>query len=487
MMRLHRRQFVVGPAPFRAYEDWHCQPMGPSVWLSYCPALRVFRSQDTDGNEWTVLGLAIATLEADPQPSAQIARVSSSQVPDLYPSWAGRWVLVGNGQIHMDASGLLGCFYGRDTDGQLWASSSPALLAQILFPDQPPIPDPRVLQYEVGISWFTPPRSRLTGIQRLLPSQILDLNDQAVRPRPLMPTIECDRPPEKAIALISQSLLITIKNLAEVSETLWLGLTAGYDSRLMLALSHQAGIPLKPFTRISARTAVADRLLPPKLAHACGYPHITMGQRQSFPERRQFVLEHNANHVSDGDADPFINGLRDGMEGISFGGHGFAVASGFAKLRQLPDTFKDAEVGAKQIANLFGEPTDSSATAGLQEWLEWIQDHPHANLDWRDRFFIEQRQAGWLSAKEQLYDLTLLERFPILNAARNYAILLGVPEAKRLDSVIQADIIGQIAPFLLAYPFNPKDSELGLRQIIQGAGPDAPVYLFKKVMRKLRG
>lgn len=487
MMRPHRRQFVIGPTPFCPNEDWCCQQIAPAIWLSYCPVLRVIDAKDSDGKPWALLGLAIATLAIDPEPSTQISRVPSSEVPDLYASWAGRWVLVGNGQVHMDASGLLGCFYGRDSHGQLWVSSSPALLAATLFPDEPPVPDIRVLQYEVGISWFTPPRSRLSGIQRLLPSQVLDLNHQDIRPRPLMPAIECGRPPEAAIALIKQSLLTAIKNLAEVSTTLWLGLTAGYDSRLMLALSHRAGVTIKPFTRISARTAVADRLLPSKLARECGYSHIVMGRRQYFPERRQLVLEHNANHVSEGDANPFIKGIRDGMEGISFGGHGFAVASGFALLRQLPDKFDDVELGAKQIAELFRESTDSSATTGLQEWLEWVKKNPQVNLDWRDRFFIEQRQAGWLSAKEQLYDLTPLERFPILNAARNYAILLGVPESQRLDSVMQAKIIGQIAPALLKYPFNPKDSELGLWPIIRGTGSDAPAYLFKKVMRKLQG
>jgi len=485
-MRKHRHQFILGTAPVRPYEDWCCDEIGDSLWLSRCPTLRIYKTTDRDGTNWTLLGLAIQTLETQPAPHEQIARVHGDRVPECYSSWAGRWILVNSDRVHMDASGLLGCFYGFNDHHQLWASSSPALLAEVLFPSQLPTPDSRTLQYEVGISWFTPPRSRLTGISRLLPSQILDFKTQDIVPRPLMPEIDLHRSPEEAISLIVQSLLTAIKQLANCSQTLWLGLTAGYDSRLMLALCYHAGVTIRPFTRISARTAVADRILPPQLAHACGYQHLIMKKRKYYPERRQLVLEHNANHVSVGDADPFLRGSRDGMEGISFGGHGFAIASGFAMLRQLPETFDDAEVGARQIAQLFKEPITSTATAGLKEWLEWVLKYPQSNLDWRDRFFIEQRQAGWLSAKEQLYDLMLLERFPILNAARNYAILLGVRDRKRLNSVIQKEIIRQFAPFLLRYPFNPKDSELGILAVIKGTSLDAPRYLFSKAIRKLR-
>lgn len=483
-MRPHRRQFVIGPAPFRPYDDWRCQQLDAACWLSHCPTLRIAQYTDADGGSWVLLGLAVATLAAEPQ--VQIPQTPTVKVPTLYGSWAGRWILLGAGQVHLDASGLLGCCYGRDTSQQLWASSSPALLAGILFPQAAPTVDRRVLRYEVGISWYAPPRSRLAGIRRLLPSQVLDLGRGTVVPRPLMPEIVPDRDPAAAVAEIEQSLLSAISHLARISDRPWLGLTAGYDSRLMLALSYRAGIVVAPFTRISARTAAADRLLPPKLARQCGYPHVAMRRRQFFPERRQLALDHNASCVSAGDAEPFIQGIRDGMTGIAFGGHGFAVASGFAQLRRLPATVDDAERGAAQIARLFQEPLTSSATAGLKEWLTWVLEHPQAHLDWRDRFFIEQRQAGWLAAKEQLYDLLPLERVPILNAARNYAILLGVPPEQRLGSVVQAEMIRRTAPFLLQYPFNPTDRELGLLQTIEGTSWDAPRYLLRKAIQKIR-
>ncbi|MGK7910097.1 MAG: hypothetical protein AB4050_01235 [Synechococcus sp.] len=484
-MKPHRRQYVVGPEPFNAYPDWNCHQLDEKMWLSHCPSLRVQLTTDSDGTSWALLGLAVETTATQPSPAEQIQQTSSDRISDLYSSWAGRWVLLGSEQVHMDASGLLGCLFGRTNSADFWASSSPTLLNHLLFGDGPPLPDRRELHYQVGISWFTPPRTKLPGITRLLPSQVLNLRQQEVVARPLMPDIERDWSEDDAIAEISTRLVTTVKRLASFHQPLWLGLTAGYDSRLMLALCAHASVDVLPFTRISARTAVADRLLPPQLARDCGYTHTIMRHREFSSERAALVIKHSAGHVSPGDADPFINGIRDEMEGISFGGHGFAVASGFSNLRLLPSSVTGAEVGAEQLARLFQEPLSSSAVIGLQEWLEWVLKHPQEHLDWRDRFFIEQRQAGWLAAKEQLYDLGRLERFPILNSALNYSLLLSFPEAARLGSRIQEKIIHRIAPTLSQYPFNQKDSDIGLVKLLIATSGDAPYYLFRKLKYRL--
>ncbi len=485
-MYLHRRQFVIGSQQFLLNKSWKSCQLDESTWFSYCRDLRVTQTKDSSDRNWHILGLAIETLGEKLSPENEIAKTQTEQVPNLYSSWAGRWILVGNRQIHLDASGLLGCFYGKDVNGQIWASSSPALLTQILFPNQAPTIDSRRLSYEVGISWYTPPRSRFEGISRLLPSQVLDLELGRVRPRPLMPKICLERDYDEIIRQIQQILVTSLQRLAKISPELWLGLTAGYDSRLMLALSKVAQIQVNPFTRITARMSIADKLLPPQLADACGYCHRFLHRKERFPERQALVDDHSGEHISAGDAEPFICGDRDNLKGIGFGGHGFAVASGFAQLYKLPETLDNAGKGAKEIANLFQELLDSSATAGLQEWLMWILAHPEPHLNWRDRFFIEQRQAGWLSSKEQVYDLVDLVRFPILNCALLNSLLLSIPVEQRLNSQIQTALLDRISPNLMSYPFNPSDSSFGLGQIITAKAQDLPKYLFSKLIGKIR-
>lgn len=136
-VKLHRRQFVIGPEPFRFSDDWLCRKLNPSTWVSCCPELRAGLTTDAEGVCWSLLGLAVQTIEDQADPLDGISGAPSNAVPDLYTTWAGRWVLIGRGQVHMDASGLLGCFHGLGPHGSTWVSSSPALLSHILSPDAP--------------------------------------------------------------------------------------------------------------------------------------------------------------------------------------------------------------------------------------------------------------------------------------------------------------------------------------------------------------
>ena len=107
------------------------------------------------------------------------------------------------------------------------------------------------------------------------------------------------------------------------------------------------------------------------------------------------------------------------------------------------------------------------AYAALLEWLEWVAETPEEGLALRDRFTIEQRQAGWLAAKEQLYDLEPVERVPLVNARRTTALLLSLPEDVRVSRVWQYELIERLAPGLTAYPFNPPDRHFRLARAVE--------------------
>ena len=485
-MQIHRKQYVIGSQKFLANENWKTYQIDQTIWLSCCPDLKVTKAKDNNDKEWYILGLAIETFEEKLSIEKEIERTNSDLVPSLSQSWTGRWILVGDGQLHLDASGLISCFYGQDSTGQTWASSSAAILSQIIFGDTP-IVDSRKLTYEMGISWYVPPRSRFQGISRLLPCQIINLRSGEIQPRPLMPEIPVHREYEDILEEIQRILITTLQRLAEITPDLWLGLTAGYDSRSMLALSYAADVPIQPFTRISTRMSVADFILPPLLSEEYNFTHTFFkSPERRYSERSKLADEHTGGHVSSGDAKPFIKGVRDQMTGISIGGHGYAIATGFASLPTLPQHLDNAQIGAEAIGALFQEPKNSTATEGLKEWLEWIISHPQENLNWRDRFYLEQRQGGWLSSKEQLYDLNDLNRFPILNSAYLYSLFLAVKKERRLNAEIQKDSIANTAPKLMQYPFNPKDIYFNPLDIIRSKRENLLEYLLGNIWKKAR-
>ena len=473
-----------------ATSGWRTIELGDGLFLSHCPALRAGSASDADGERWILLGLAVQTCDGKPDPLAGIAQAGSTEVAGLYPEWAGRWLLVGAGKVHLDASGLLGCFYSRDADGRAWASSSPALLGQLIAGgDGKSAIDPRPLSYDHGLCWYPPPRSRLLAARRLLPSQVLDLRSGTIEPRPLLPRIEPERPYDETLDQLEEALIESLRRLPLNGRPLALGLTAGLDSRVVLAAVEKAQVPFVPFMRIAARMSPADRLIPPQLTEAIGqelevHRRSFRSRRHTVRERLPLVFAHSAHHVSEGDAQPLLHGVRDTIEGISVGGWAFGVGKALSR-DEAPPRVGDPTHDADRIAQGQGEPPGSSAAEGLREWLEWTERTHHDHLDLRDRFYIEQRLAGWQSSKEQVYDMLPLERLPIINSARCYALLLSVDEGRRASQQHQRDLVERLCPPLAGFPHNPPTAELSLPRVLAVKLRDDPRGVMREGWRRL--
>ena len=490
-MRAHRRQFVIGPEPMPVFDDWIARKLAPTVWISHCPALPAGWQKDRDGTQWCLLGVAVQTLDDRGAPLPEIAQAASPAVSGLRHNWAGRWVLASGSQLFLDASGLLGCYYGqRGTNS--WISSSPALMHRILSGPDPVDAESPLLHYRSGIDWFPPPRSRFPDIRRLLPSQWISPTEGETGTAALLPPIDPTRPFEEVVGLIGQSLNVTLEQLAASGAPLSLGLTAGADSRAVMAICKAAGINIKSFTRITARMSVADGELPPLLAACCGFSHEWTRSKRVEDRRLQIAFDHSRGNVSRGDMKPFLTGDRDDLDGIAIGGHAFEVFS-YNILSSLPDSIESPDRLAHDIACMFRRDRGAGIldagtviVRGLSEWLQWVLQHPEAHLDWRERFYLEQDNAGWLSSKEQIYDLNRVVRFPLLNAARNYSILLGLPPGMRRHGQIQSELIRRSAPELLDFPINPPDHSFGFRRLIRNKGIHFPSYLGRKLSWHLR-
>lgn len=458
-IRLHRKQFVIGPAPKPMHDDWLSSEVAPGVWLSRCPDLRYIDSTDARGQRWQLLGLASQTRTDRPAPAAELATTDTAGVAAAYEGWAGRWALIGGGELHLDAAAQLGCYSTVCPDGGAWASSSPAIIAEL-----PGIGPERLLEptYERGLSWIAPPLGRRRGIRRLLASEILDLRRGSTRWRRLV-TPSDELGDGDLLMRFGEALGQAMAGLPDgVPKSL--ALTAGADSRLVLAAALAADIDLDLFTRQASRMSLADRVVPPKLAAAVGLTHRLVLPKQPAPSRRGLAQAHTDRQVSDGDALPFIEGVRDDFIGIEIGGQGFGA--GKVKNRDLPADIGQPAITAAALADRFGEPFESANREALADWLGMVADQhrtqpPEQRVDWRDRFYLEQRMAGWQSPKEQLYDLYGHQRFFPINSARTFGLLLAVDEQRRCGGAHQRELIGMLDDRLLGQPFNPPGKTYG--------------------------
>lgn len=82
----------------------------------------------------------------------------------------------------------------------------------------------------------------------------------------------------------------------------------------------------------------------------------------------------------------------------------------------------------------------------------------NVDVDWRDRFYLEQRMGGWQAAKEQVYDLDGHHRMFPINSGRAFGLLVACDEIERREWRHQRRLISILDERLLTLPMNPPSS-----------------------------
>jgi hypothetical protein len=457
-MQVHRKQYVLGPVPYSAGPDWESQEIGTGLHLSFSPDLAVKKLIDMDGTAWWLLGLAVPVIDEDIETAIQKTRTQN--VPSKLHYLAGEWQLVGPG-LHMDACGLLGCYYSIAAK---WASSSPAILADILGVS----PDEARPKIKHGINWDPPPCTRYRKIRRLLPSQILNLPDFSIAARPLIWSTT-PMPYEAILEDADFALQRAFQGLTKRYDRVFVTVTDGFDSRLMLAAAAAAGA--KPigitFSNEIVKTGVhmvdtvlnpgKDRILPPLLCRAVGVKHLFVQRARFNPEYDNKFSEHTADAAMDGPArSRFGYGQMEfGLTNRDVVVKGSCLEIARARWKKHPSPLLTLD---GLIANLDpSESGDGVVREGLTKWLEWTGETPNPGLDLRDRFYWEQRMGGWGSAISQSFGLADGSWINLANSSYFLNLLLRVPVEKRKEAIHQIDLIRRMAPELLAWPFNPPE------------------------------
>jgi len=437
---------------------------------------------------WHLIALAIQTHPDQSDPVDDISRALTQDMEDLYESWAGRWILIGNGELHLDAAGTLGCYYleaiATKEDCPVWISSSIALLCE-LAGDYVGRKDPRELRWNQGIDWFPLPGSRFSLMRKLLPSQVLRLVDGSVRPRRLIRHVDHTLSYAQILEGMEAALVTFMKRIHKRRRRVWLGLTGGLDSRLLLAAASKARIPIRTYTQEyralpygggrRASLSLADRLLPKQLAAAVGLDHVLIRAGRFDEEKAALFDAHCARSSLEAGARHYYASGQ-----YEFGDPGDIILTGncipvgrCAYWRRFADIHvPDAE----KLAAVFGERGDSRTALLLDEWIKWADQSPQPGLDWRDRFEIEQREAGWVSDSVQAMELAEKQFCFPFNCSSFFALSLLVAPEKRGPGQHQRDLIRHMAPQLLEAPTNPDDAYFPALTRLYWHWRDDPLY-----------
>lgn len=442
--RVFRSQFYIGPATKAINESWKSIPLQNGLCVSYDADLPV-QSIYAGGNQFVLIGTALQSLPGQSSPTELLQNLQKiTDLPQLYASWAGRWVLIANDEVHLDAGGLLGCYYKKGCNGTE-VSTVPGLIASCYQPDTF-----RLIK-SGGAEFYPPPDSGFQHIQKLLPSQVLNIKNGAITFRNLLckaPALDYD----ETIAYLAQLLTTTLKNaFAAKSQNIILALTGGFDSRTLMAALNYCKLPYKTITFHSPNIRPSDASIPKQLADICGKEHRLLRRNNRNSENWEKFNQHTSGHSVETDREYMLYQQFNELEGdtdVLLRGGGFEVGR-CAYYPWLPaENIDGAGISAIQKGN-------DAQGRSWNKWVQWVAQTPQVTLDWRDRYYIEQRLAGWLACTEQALDIVNIPRFVPANSSLFYNVMLNLPQDVRKTKVQMTDLIRYLSPELLQVPINP--------------------------------
>lgn len=443
--RLFRRQFMLSDEPSELAPSGFEHAELADGHLYHCPSLPVAHLVDADHTRWTLLG------EAFPGPDSRdleeaMRSCSTGAVPDAYRSWDGRWVLIGNGEVHTDLRGSIPVFYTYHS-----LASTPG----ILRPGERPL---HQLTKSERCDWFPAPGTGFQGVSRVLPSQVLTLGDRSCLARALPTPAQLS--PGDVIGTMRDLLRTTIQTLD--CDRIVVPVTAGWDSRLVLSACVDAGVEALCVTLTYPQISKADWGLPPLLAKAVGYEHRRVGpgpRGERSPEAGDMYDAQVGGHIREMDRRFFERGQYDWVR------PGDAILRGLSldTLRRRhhvwpPDGVEDADSLVRWL-----QPS-AVQEAGLRRYLAWIQEDPQP-LPFGFRYSLEQGESAWASLSEVALDLTPGRSLNPGNSWLFADTVLSLPLEARARSEHHRVVIEQNAPRLLDHPVNPAESRWRPRRL----------------------
>jgi len=461
-MSPYHNQFVLGPRFDDGMQGWEEVRLWDKFVLSAHPSLSIH----TAGNNAFAVCLIGYILDPE-RPDAGSDDILQSIVEnaahgrdvfDTIETFGGRWVLIvhdaGAIKLLHDAAGLRQVYYSIDTlQGAVWCASQPGHIARIQDLEM----DPEAVQFIQYFKnrekeyWWPGQGSPYPSIHRLLPNHYLDLNNgEAVRFWPKKRREPCRI--EKAIDIISKELTGMIQSAASRFD-LAMGMSAGWDSRLMLAASRPVADRIRYYTinKTEFDKTHPDIDIPTKLLSRLRLSHDLIEPLEKASAEFSDLFTR---HV------PFAHEIR------------------LARMYTNLNFYQRRKVGTtgnvSEVARCYYKRPDSSSEPVTAEFLmkatkaehpfakpqfaKWLET-VDATFDYHvlDLFYWEQRIGSWFAHNCLEFDTAWSDVFIPFNSRRLLMDMLSVEERHRQGPsyTLYSRLIKKMWPDILCYPINP--------------------------------
>lgn len=452
---IFRRQYLLGPHS-SVMQKWEGREFAGNYVLTAHPDIPV-NECCIDNRHLVVIG---DILDPD-HPSRSNQQVLES-IFDEFSSYSslenstfkmgGRWLLLANlddeCRVYPDATGSRPIFYSL-VDDQIWISSLPSILAKEFGYDQD-----KSLVAEMGSTeygdWWPGSLTPYSQISHCGPNHYLDLHrNQAVRFWPLnpLPSRKVDVAANEISRLLSGLMLA-----ASFRYCLYMAVTGGYDSRVLISASKEIHERIKFFTLAYPGIEQFDLHIPMRLAKAFGLNYSV--QQFNFPNE-EFLEEFD--HLASGmvrgqcrmNASSYLDYPNDAMfvEG---------TASEILRCFYYNDGNHPDVIDPAELSRRAGFAQLPSAIKAFEDWLESVPKDTGMNM--LDMFYWEQRVGNWSATDYQTQE-TVRNVFSPFNCRQLLVAGLGVPvEYRCVPHTLYLTICEQLLPKILRFRFNYKFS-----------------------------
>ena len=281
--------------------------------------------------------------------------------------------------------------------------------------------------------YYIPPETQFLNVKSLLPSQIISLDGNIKHNSNIhYSNNNCLKNGKSIIKLCAKYIRTVLRNIYDqckrTNNTIYVPLTSGYDSRVILAACKSINIPIKTFTIARNRSlSQSDRNLPPILSKLCNYKHFYVNvQLKKNNINRKLLKKWNyiigKNHTGV-DREYYIRDVYSFAKSGDFilTGHGFELSTYYYKNKKI------------------------------KKW------NTKDKININDRLYLEGRLGGWLKYITSSYtiDKNVHRIYPI-NCRDILCNLLNLPNSirKNAKNKLNKNLVKIFYPQLNNYKYN---------------------------------
>jgi hypothetical protein len=439
----------------------------------------------------TLLGDAIDLTTAN-RPLQRIAETLLGQ-GTLAAVWqssrtlCGRWVLLlqdaGMLTLFTDAGGLFPVYFVRN-DG-FFASSSPRLLASHLslpftaegadFMARPRHMMPTTFhrpefQPPSVNTWWPLDSTPYRGMRHLVPNHAVCDSCEGTRLWPLTDQNPVSVP--VAAEQVARYLVRAIQGIAQHYPDLRLPLTAGLDSRVLLAAAYAADVQMRCYTYAPAdydslgQDFHVDMALAQSLAKGLGVQHDVVTMPTSASPTTLDRMTSNIDSCIPSTTLPreheaLVSYVGDAKGVVCLNGNLSEIGRGY--YGTLPQWALSAGT-LSMLTKMYDSPL---ALATYASWLAERRSFVRTSYNPLDLLYWEDRMGSWQSTVQQQMN----QFWSIFTPYNSHALLtamLSAPAWARSSGALHRAIIKHLLPQALSYPINPVAGSLPSRTLSKG-------------------